>query len=176
MTNEIAANTTASSVKKHTTTRTTASALSTRPASPFADPDEERFIPTCKREMLAWWMLSFANEPLSTVALAFSLPLLLESLPRSIGHLPGSPGTRCSMTGPCVALRLGGYEVSTSSFALYVTAISRLMPIILFIFVGPLADFCCWRKRLLTVFTTVGSLAAMLFLTILTPSKPRGIH
>lgn len=140
------------------------------PPLPFADPLEPREVPTCRRELLAWWMLSFANEPSSAVALSLSFSVLLEGLTKAIGHKPGLPGTPCDRKGPCVAFNLGSWEVSTSSFSLYVTGIARFVPMVLFVVVGPLADYCCFRKRMLISYTIVGAIASILVLGVFTPS------
>lgn len=92
-------------------------------------------------------------------------------MPQKIGYRQGSsPRSACVEGAPCVVLRLGKIEVLSNSFALYVIAVSVLCQAIMFVSVGAMADYGSYRKKLLFISTVVGSISAILMLTVLRPS------
>jgi UMF1 family MFS transporter len=70
-----------------------------------------------------------------------------------------------SDSGQCIIYFLGA-EINTASFALYTFSLSVLVQAILIISMSGAADHGTYRKKLLVIFALVGSIATMLFLTI----------
>ena len=67
--------------------------------------------------------------------------------------------------GQCVIF-LFGMEINTASFALYTFALSVLVQAVLIISMSGAADHGSYRKTLLVTFAFIGSIATMLFITV----------
>ena len=67
--------------------------------------------------------------------------------------------------GQCI-VRILGSEINTASFAMYTFSISVLIQALLIISMSGAADHGNYRKRLLLLFASVGSVATMLFLPV----------
>lgn len=98
------------------------------------------------------------------------IPLILEGMPNKVGYLQGSPGSSCVEGQPCVIIKLGRVEITTSSFAYLIIALSVFLQSLVYISVGAMADYGRNRKKLLIAATLIGSTAAILMLTVVGPS------
>ena len=141
--------------------------------------------PTSPKEIMGWYMYSFASETYVICAIASFIPILLESLARENGVLLSDRTTPCkasnahslsavSLSGPiytrkdpsqCIVYVLG-IEVNTASFAMYSFSVSVLLQALLVVSISCAADHGNYRKKLLLGFAWSGSLAVMLYLAV----------
>ncbi|CAK7214857.1 Autophagy protein 22 [Sporothrix bragantina] len=151
--------------------------------------------PTSKKEILGWYMYSFASETYVICAIASFIPILLESLARENGVLLSDRTTPCSASNSapsspsssvasslasalfsraskaadsqCVVYVLG-IEINTASFAMYTFSISVLLQALIVVSISCAADHGNYRKSLLLGFAWTGSIAVMLYLAVST--------
>ncbi|EFW99634.1 autophagy protein [Grosmannia clavigera kw1407] len=140
--------------------------------------------PTSSKEILGWYMYSFASETYVVCAIASFIPILLESLARENGVLlsdrttpcnaathrqsassPSTPSNLAAASSACVVYVLG-IEVNTASFAMYTFSISVLLQALLVVSISCAADHGNYRKTLLLVLAAIGSVTVMLFLAV----------
>ncbi|CAK7201061.1 Autophagy protein 22 [Sporothrix eucalyptigena] len=149
--------------------------------------------PTSSKEILGWYMYSFASETYVICAIASFIPILLESLARENGVLLSDRTTPCgasdaapspadsslsstftnalfarsggSSDSQCVVYVLG-IEINTASFAMYTFSISVLLQALLVVSISCAADHGNYRKKLLLGFAWTGSIAVMLYLAV----------
>jgi MFS-type transporter involved in bile tolerance (Atg22 family) len=77
-------------------------------------------------------------------------------------------GLKADEMGDCFVSFFGSY-IPPVSFTLYITAISVILQVFVFISCGALADYSRWRKVLLLGFSTVSSLMCILVLAVIKP-------
>ncbi|CAK7225425.1 Autophagy protein 22 [Sporothrix curviconia] len=150
--------------------------------------------PTSAKEILGWYMYSFASETYVICAIASFIPILLESLARENGVLLSDRTTPCSASdvapsspssssaastlafalaarsgtaadSQCVVYVLG-IEINTASFAMYTFSLSVLLQALIVVSISCAADHGNYRKSLLLGFAWTGSIAVMLYLAV----------
>lgn len=122
--------------------------------------DSQRFI-TSNRELWGWWLLSFANEPITMAALTIYIPLCLEQLCRGMAGCPAE--------GVCMAITWPT-SITSDALAVYISGLARLVAVLVFIFIGALGDYEHWRHRLLFFWIGVGGVASLGWTVALWPS------
>jgi UMF1 family MFS transporter len=152
--------------------------------------------PTSKKELRGFYIYGWASEVFVVCGMGSFIPITLEQLARERGVLasdrttpctaglemppPGfnvtSSGLRYSRRSPasdanqCIVTILGT-DINTASFAMYTFSISVLVQALLIISMSGAADHGHYRKTLLLIFATIGSIATMCFL----PTVPQVI-
>lgn len=136
----------------------------------MSEADKDR---TTEKELWGWWMYNFAIEPTAVTVLVLFMPMLLDGLPRAVGHIRGDPATPCGIlesdTRPCVLFHVGALEINTSSFAYYTIALSVLLQAVVFMSLGSLADYGRLRRRFLRISTWLG---AALTVSVMLATRP----
>jgi len=117
-----------------------------------------------KREIWAWYSYDGATSVYS-VAITVLIPLVLNSLAtdyvcQGLTHGCDSNGEPIS-TNESSEVNFLGAMVKPASYASYVISCSVVFQAILFVSVGPAADFGSWRKNMLVVAATLGSLLTL---------------
>ncbi|CAG8434879.1 6794_t:CDS:10 [Scutellospora calospora] len=123
-----------------------------------------------KKELIGWYLHSFAVGVYDTAAISVFIPVVLEKLASHAGYELDQV-TPCNMTVTnyhCVAY-FGSSFVDTDSYSLYIISLSVLLQAILFISCGSLADHGNSRKKFLLSFSFVGAISTIAFVTIVNP-------
>ncbi|KAL1918773.1 uncharacterized protein VTP21DRAFT_2795 [Calcarisporiella thermophila] len=127
---------------------------------------------TTKRELWGWYMCGFANEPFYVVFSAVFQGIILETLSSAAGVELSDGKTPCDTTKPdykCLTY-FGSGLVDSTSFALYITVISSIIQLFVYISLGALADHGNFRKKFLLIFSYLGAASLVLFLAVRSPS------
>jgi len=118
-----------------------------------------------KREIWAWYSYDGATS-VYAVAVTLLIPLILNSLATDYACQGLTYG--CDANGEPISpnelsqINFLGMMVKPSSYASYVLSCSVVFQAILFISIGPVADYGNWRKNMLVVAGTIGSLVTLL--------------
>lgn len=143
-------------------------------------PDEDQ-RPTSRKELLGFYLYSFAAEVFVVCGVGSFIPITLEQLARDRGVLLSDHSTPCTAhrasrdifnvqghhaqkSQQCAVTLPGGLEINTASFAMYTFSISVLLQSLIVITMSGLADHGRHRKTLLLTFAFVGAASTMLFL------------
>ncbi|KAL1976403.1 hypothetical protein VTN31DRAFT_2685 [Thermomyces dupontii] len=136
--------------------------------------------PTSKKELAGWYSYSWAAEVFVVCAMGSFLPVTLEQMARDQGHLAYDKNARCDSKpistraaggiplpepSQCI-IHVFGLEINTASFAMYTFSLSVLIQALLIITMSGAADHGSYRKMLLVIFASVGSISLMLFLAV----------
>ncbi|KEY65180.1 hypothetical protein S7711_08288 [Stachybotrys chartarum IBT 7711] len=128
--------------------------------------------PTSRKELWGWYTYAFAAETYVICGFASFIPILLESLARENGVLRSDPTKPCRSSdsrsdddNTCVVY-VGGVQINTASFAMYVFSVSVLLQALLVVSISCAADHGNYRKKLLLGFGWVGSFSVMAFLFV----------
>ena len=143
--------------------------------------------PTSTKELRGFYIYSWASEVFVVCGMGSFIPITLEQLARERGVLASDPSKPCT-AGLEVAPVLGnstsimyarkppgadanqcivtilGTDINTASFAMYTFSISVLLQSLLIISMSGAADHGHYRKTLLLIFASVGSISTMFFL------------
>ncbi|TQS36219.1 hypothetical protein Golomagni_03335 [Golovinomyces magnicellulatus] len=135
-----------------------------------------------RKELVGWYMYSFAAEVFIMCGIGTFIPITLEQLARENGMLQSDNTTPCGSnsfhssgklsssgldsSATCVVYILG-IPVNTASFAMYSFSISVLFEALLVISISGAADYANIRKRLLLIFAYSGAISTMLFIFII---------
>ncbi|KAJ3211175.1 Autophagy protein 22 [Dinochytrium kinnereticum] len=124
--------------------------------------------PLSKDELKAFYIYSWAIEPIVVVAMTALIPLILQSLAAGNGKEADDLTKPCdyTKTGYRCVVQIAGAWVDPSSFALYTTACSVGLQAIVFISLGAMADHGAWRKRFMVGFMIGCAVFCMAFATI----------
>ncbi|CAG8625442.1 241_t:CDS:2 [Funneliformis mosseae] len=131
--------------------------------------DEEP--PVTSKELRGWYMYNAATEVYSVVAITVFIPIILENLAGEAGFLLDRV-TPCDTTikdYKCVT-RYGTGFVDTASFSLYTISISVLIQCLVYIGFGSLADHGENQKKLLMLFSYIGAISVIAFLSVVNSS------
>ena len=140
---------------------------------PLRYPGEDQ-RPTSTKELLGFYLYSFACEVFVVCGIGSFIPITLEQLARERGVLLSDRTIPCVSSNPhtpaphsqqCVVDFLG-LEINTASFAMYTFSVSVLLQSILVITMSGAADHGRYRKSLLLTFAFIGALSTMAFLPI----------
>jgi len=118
-----------------------------------------------KREIWAWYSYDGATSVYS-VAISVLIPLVLYNL--ATDHVCNGLTYGCDAEGESISpdelsqLDFLGMSVKPASYASYVLSFSVLFQAILFISIGPAADYGTWRKNMLIAAGTLGSVMTIL--------------
>jgi len=118
-----------------------------------------------KREIWAWYSYDAATS-VYNVVIAMIIPLVLQRL--ATDYVCNSLTYGCDTNGEPISpnelsqLNFFGIMVKPASYVSYVLSCSVVFQAILFISIGPAADYGRWRKNMLVVAGTVGSLVTLL--------------
>jgi UMF1 family MFS transporter len=128
--------------------------------------------PTSRKELWGWYTYAFAAETYVICGFASFIPILLESLARENGVLRSDPTKPCRSSdsrsdddNTCVVY-VGGMQINTASFAMYVFSVSVLLQALLVVSISCAADHGNYRKKLLLGFGWIGSFSVMAFLFV----------
>ncbi|KAJ9055796.1 Autophagy protein 22 [Entomophthora muscae] len=122
--------------------------------------------PVSKHEKWGFYMFGFATEPFYATAMAVCIPIILETLSAEAGY-EYDLVTPCNVTGTYQCkVNFGGWWFDTSSFTLYVTAVSVAVQALVFISLSSIADYGNLRKPMLLGSASISALFSILFLTI----------
>lgn len=130
--------------------------------------------PTTTRELYAWYLYDWANSVYFTVAIGGFLPLQLLRLTelewcRGKGILPAFCDEDLAVGFSGASVSVGALKIRPDSAATYFISLSVLTQALVFVTVGPLADFGRLRYRLLIVFGISGAVATGLIFFIASP-------
>jgi len=118
-----------------------------------------------KWEIWAWYSYDGATS-VYNVVIALVIPLLLRRL--ATDYVCNSLTYGCDANGESISpnelsqLNFFGIMVKPASYVSYVLSCSVVIQAILFISIGPAADYGRWRKNMLVVAGTLGSLLTLL--------------
>lgn len=139
---------------------------------------------TSKKELLGFYVYSFAAEVFVVCGLGAFIPITLEDLARAsatavlasdhskpcraqgIEVSSSSPTEPVHHGGTQCVFKLFGAEINTASFAMYTFSVSVLLQALLVVTMSGAADHGRYRKKLLLSFAAVGAVATMLFLPV----------
>eukprot|EP01084_Bolivina_argentea_P160467 279435_1 len=121
---------------------------------------------TDKHEIWAWYCYDWANSPFSGVVMALLLPLLLSDLAEEYACSKTTYGcdinARDIVSGEVVQVNVMGWESKATSYAAFMIGLASLIQAIIYLFVGPLADYGGYRTLLFRV-TAISSGIFMCF-------------
>lgn len=104
--------------------------------------------PTTQRELWGWFSYGLAAEVFAICGPGSFLPVTLEQLAREVGVLRNDLSRSCADMkdgdGACVVVMLGGYQVNTSSFALYSFSVATLVQTLVLVSISSVADYGMW--------------------------------
>ncbi|CAG8678937.1 18140_t:CDS:10, partial [Acaulospora morrowiae] len=132
--------------------------------------------PLTSRELKGWYIHNVACGTYDVAAISVFIPVILENLAAQAGYELDQK-TPCNTTVndyQCV-VKFGAGYVDTSSYSLYVIAISVLFQAILFIGCASLADYGNSRKKFLLTFSYIGAILTMAFMLIF-PSVSKNLY
>ncbi|THG98828.1 hypothetical protein EW145_g7361 [Phellinidium pouzarii] len=134
-----------------------------------------------KRHLRGWLSYAFASEVFVVVSLTMFLPICLEQFARDNGVLLPDKTTPCVAAGAippasaginsvveelrCV-VKIGWVWIDSASFSLYVYSTSVALQALTVISMGGIANNPHHRKLTLLFFAALGSVSAMLFLSL----------
>jgi len=124
--------------------------------------------PLTVKELRGWYSYSFACGVYDTAVIGLFIPVVLE-------NLAGKAGYKLDRVTPCdtteknyqCVVKFGTGYADTSSYSLYVVALSVLFQCVLFIGSSSLADHGANRKKFLMFYSYSGAIATSLFALIL---------
>eukprot|EP00002_Diphylleia_rotans_P004143 TRINITY_DN1299_c0_g1_i3.p1 TRINITY_DN1299_c0_g1~~TRINITY_DN1299_c0_g1_i3.p1 ORF type:complete len:264 (-),score=38.51 TRINITY_DN1299_c0_g1_i3:2049-2840(-) len=131
-----------------------------------------------EKEIRAWYTFDWANSVYNNVAIGIFLPIFLLEIAKTsagcyeVGYNEDEDDDdedddeddKCGLYAESGSIRM-----RPSAFALNVISVSVFFQAISFITISPLADYGNLRKRLLVIFSTLGSFFTMLFITAVNP-------
>ncbi|KAF2760700.1 MFS general substrate transporter [Pseudovirgaria hyperparasitica] len=138
---------------------------------------------TSRKELAGFYMYGWAAEVFVVCGVGSFIPITLEQLARENGVLLSDRKTPCGAakstlppatfsqsprheSAQCI-INIMGTEINTASFAMYTFSLSVLVQALLIISMSGAADHGHYRKTFLLVFAFIGSIATMLFITII---------
>jgi UMF1 family MFS transporter len=127
--------------------------------------------PVSRSEKVAWWFTAFAAEPFAAGGLGLFVTSLVEALAAQAGFQTADPTQPCNVGEPgynC-SVKVGSLTVNTSSLVLYTSALGIITQLLIFLSLGPQADFGGRRKIFLLLFAWLGAVSALLFFGATTP-------
>ncbi|KAI0237445.1 Autophagy protein 22 [Massospora cicadina] len=118
------------------------------------------------REKWGFYMFGFATEPFYVTAMAVAIPVILESLSAEAGF-EYDLVTPCntSVSYDCKVHFVGSW-FDTSSFTLYVTAVSVAIQALVFVSLSAVADYGSMRKAMLLGSASICAFFSILFLSV----------
>ncbi|CAI2184931.1 1516_t:CDS:2 [Funneliformis geosporum] len=137
----------------------------------FKDDKEDEEPPVTSKELKGWYMYNAATEVYSVVAITVFIPIILE-------NLAGEAGFQLDRVTPCdttikdykCVTKYGTGFVDTASFSLYTISISVFIQCLVYIGVGSLADHGENQKKLLLLFSYMGAISVIAFLSVVNSS------
>lgn len=144
--------------------------------------ERDKLTISSRKELVGWYMYSFAAEVFIICGIGTFIPITLEQLARENGVLQSDNTTPCGSnsfhslgkpssngsdsTETCLVYNLG-IPVNTASFAMYTFSISVLIEALIVISISGAANYSKIRKRLLLTFAYSGAISTMLFIFII---------
>ncbi|GBB90897.1 hypothetical protein RclHR1_00180035 [Rhizophagus clarus] len=129
---------------------------------------DDKEEPLTKKELGGWYMYSFACGVYDTAVIGLFLPVVLENLARQAGYkLDRVTPCDTTVTDDKCVVKFGAGYADTSSYSLYIVALSVLFQCFLFIGSSSLADHGANRKKFLMFYSYTGAIAVAFFALIL---------